>query len=180
MLWRRGVRDLYLLWYFVLYSFLGFLLEVAFARVTHHPKKDRKCFLLLPLCPVYGVGALLIHWLAGMADVPLWVMTAGCLGATAAEFGAGLFYRHVLGVDFWDYSDRPHNLYGLVCPQFSLYWMVLALILVYWVDPFVIPLLQAIPARLGPPMAIVLGVDGLVSALALRMTGTTEVLRWYK
>ena len=54
-------------WYFVLYSFFGFLLEVAFARATHNPKRDRKCFYFLPLCPVYGFGALLILGAAELA-----------------------------------------------------------------------------------------------------------------
>ena len=27
------------LWYFIIYSFGGFLLEVAFARAIHHPKR---------------------------------------------------------------------------------------------------------------------------------------------
>ena len=45
-------------WYFVLYSFLGFLVEVVFARITHNPKRDRKCLYFLPLCPVYGLGVL--------------------------------------------------------------------------------------------------------------------------
>ena len=169
-----------LLWYFILYSFLGFLLEVAFARVTDHPKKDRKCFLLLPLCPVYGVGAMLIHWLAGLGEGPLWVMAAGFLGAGTAELGMGLFYRHVLGVDFWDYSDQPFNLYGLVCLRFCLYWTVLALGLVYLIDPLFFPLLERIPLRLVPPAAVLLGADGAVSAFALRRTGTTDVLKWYE
>ena len=168
------------LWYFILYSLLGFLLEVAFARIIDHPKKDRKCFLLLPLCPVYGVGAIFIHWLAGLLDGPLWVMAAGFGGASAAELGMGLVYRYVLGVEFWDYSDQAFNLGGLVCLRFSLYWSGLALLLVYLVDPLMIPLLEAIPDYLTAPAAILLGADGVVSALALRLTGTTEVLRWYK
>ena len=48
------------LWYFIIYSFCGFLLEVAFARAIRHPKRDRKCLLLLPLCPVYGLGMLAV------------------------------------------------------------------------------------------------------------------------
>ena len=47
-------------WYFVIYSFLGFLTEVAFARLTRNPKRDRKCRYFLPLCPVYGLGAIAI------------------------------------------------------------------------------------------------------------------------
>lgn len=169
-----------LLWYFVLYSFLGFLLEVAFARATKHPKRDRKCFLLLPLCPVYGVGALLIRALVGSVRDPVWVMAAGFLGATAAELGMGLFYRHVLRVEFWDYSTCALNLGGLVCLRFSLYWSGLALLAVYAADPLLLRLTAMIPAQLEIPAAIVLAADAAVSALALRVTGSTEVLRWYR
>ena len=177
---KKGGRTLALLWYFILYSFLGFLLEVAFARITDHPKKDRKCFLLLPLCPVYGMGAILIRWLAGVGEGPLWVMAAGFLGAGTSELAMGLFYRHVLGVDFWDYSEQPLNLYGLVCLRFCLYWTVLALGVVYLIDPLVILLLARIPPALVPAAAVLLGADGVVSALALRRTGTTDVLKWYE
>ena len=43
------------LWLFWTYSFLGYLLEKAFAWLTRSPQQVRKCFLLLPLCPVYGL-----------------------------------------------------------------------------------------------------------------------------
>ncbi len=167
------------LWYFIIYSFCGFLLEVAFARAIRHPKRDRKCLLLLPLCPVYGLGACLILWLAPMARSPLWAALAGGLAATAAELLLGAFYRYVLGVEFWDYAGMPGSLGGLVCPAFSACWTVLSLILVYTVHPLVRAFVSLIPAWLGPPALILLGADMLVSCVALRRTGTTDVLRWY-
>lgn len=167
------------LWYFYLYSFLGFLLEVAFARLSGHPKRDRKCLLLLPLCPVYGLGACLILWLAPRGAGPLWVALSGGLAATAAELLLGAFYRFVLGVRFWDYEGIPGSLGGLVCPVFSLCWTGLALVLVYAVHPFAAALCARIPPALAPPALILLGADALVSCAALRRTGTTEVLKWY-
>lgn len=167
------------LWYFIIYSFLGFLLEVAFARMVGHPKRDRKCFLLLPLCPVYGLGACLIVLLASLGRGPLWVAVAGGAAATGAELLMGAFYRFALGVEFWDYGHLPGSLGGLVCPQFSLCWTVLALALVYGLHPAVARLAAGIPLWLAPPALIVLGADALVSCVALRQAGTTEVLRWY-
>ena len=167
------------LWYFIIYSFFGFLLEVAFARAINDPKRDRKCFVLLPLCPVYGLGACLILLVAPPARGPLWVMAAGGLAATAAELAMGLFYQFVLGVKFWDYSGMRGSVGGLICPAFSLCWSVLALALVYLVHPAVAPLAERIPAGLVPPALILLCSDALVSCVALRRTGTTEVLRWY-
>ncbi len=167
------------LWYFIIYSFLGFLLEVVYVRLTGCPKRDRKCFLLLPLCPVYGLGALLIMGAARPELGPLWVFAAGGLAATAAELLMGLFYRHILGVEFWNYREFPGNVAGLVCPRFALAWGLLALALVYWAHPAVAALAAGIPDALGPPAAILLLCDALVSSAALRRTGTTEVLKWY-
>ena len=167
------------LWYFIIYSFLGFLLEVAFARMVGHPKRDRKCFLLLPLCPVYGLGACLIVLLASLGRGPLWVAVAGGAAATGAELLMGAFYRFALGVEFWDYGHLPGSLGGLVCPQFSLCWTALALALVYGLHPAVARLAAGIPLWLAPPALIVLGADALASCVALRQAGTTEVLRWY-
>ena len=167
------------LWYFIIYSFCGFLLEVAFARIAGHPKRDRKCFVLLPLCPVYGLGACLILLLAPLVQNPLWVMAAGGLAATGAELALGLFYRFVLGVQFWDYAGMRGSIGGLICPAFSLCWTVLALTLVYLVHPAVAPLAERLPAGLAPPALILLAADALVSCVALRRTGSTEVLRWY-
>lgn len=167
-------------WYFIVYSFAGFLLEVAFARVTGHPKRDRKCFLLLPLCPVYGLGALTVRWLTGFAETPPGLLAAAFLGATAAEGLMGLFCRWVLGVEFWSYRRQPMNLQGVVCLRFSLCWTVLALPAVFWLDPWLLPLLAALPHEAAIPAAVITAADGLVSAAALRREGSTEVLRWYR
>lgn len=171
---------MFYLWYALFYSFVGFLLEVVFARVTGHPKRDRKCFFLLPLCPVYGLGALLIRWLSGFALRPLGIMAAGFLGATAAELLVGLFYRYGLGVEFWSYRDQPLNLWGVVCLRFSGYWSLLALGMICLLDPWLVPRLAGVPDALAPPAVALLCADGLTTAAALRITGTTEVLRWYR
>lgn len=44
------------LWNFWVFSFLGWCLERLFAALTRSPQQRRRCLLLLPLCPVYGLG----------------------------------------------------------------------------------------------------------------------------
>lgn len=168
-------------WYFLLYSFLGFLLEVAFARVIRSPKRDRKCFLLLPLCPVYGLGALGIL-AAGQVcgNDPLLLALAGGGVATAAEYLMGMFYQRVLGVEFWDYSGLPLNLGGKICLPFSVAWGVLALVLVYLVHPRAADLVSRIPAWLTPAAAILLLTDSAASLWLLKTTGSTDSLKWYE
>ena len=50
----------YRFWLFLLYSLGGYGLEKLYAAVRRSPHRVRKCFLLLPLCPVYGLGALAV------------------------------------------------------------------------------------------------------------------------
>lgn len=168
-------------WYFLLYSFLGFLLEVAFARVIRSPKRDRKCFLFLPLCPVYGLGALGILAAGEVCGTnPLLLALVGGGVATAAEYFMGLFYQRVLGVEFWDYSDLPLNLGGKVCLPFSVAWGVLALALVYLVHPHAAALVSRIPGWLTPAAAILLFTDSAASLWLLKTTGSTDSLKWYE
>ena len=42
--------------YFLFYSFCGYGLEKLFARIIRSEYQVRKCFLFLPLCPVYGLA----------------------------------------------------------------------------------------------------------------------------
>lgn len=168
-------------WYFLLYSFLGFLLEVAFARVIRSPKRDRKCFLFLPLCPVYGLGALGILAAGEVwGNDPLLMALAGGVVATAAEYFMGMFYQRVLGVEFWDYSDLPLNLGGKVCLPFSVAWGVLALALVYLVHPRAAVLVSHIPVWLTPAAAILFLTDSAASMWLLKTTGSTDSLKWYE
>ena len=84
---------------FFLYSFLGFLIEVAYTRLCHHPKQDRKCLLFLPLCPVYGLGALAVLSLpALLLRRPLLVFLAGALVATLVEYVVAVFYEKGVGI----------------------------------------------------------------------------------
>lgn len=170
----------YFLWYFIFYSLLGFLLEVAYARLIHAEKRDRKCFLLLPLCPMYGLGAVMILLLpTAVQSRPGLLMPLGAIAASAAEYGTGLFYEKAAGVKFWDYSHLPGNLGGRVCLLYSGFWGVLALALVYLLHPAIARLTQAIPYFLLPPSLLLLSVDGVLTIRLLRREGDTSALRWY-
>lgn len=168
-------------WYFMIYSFLGFLLELAFARFSHSQKQHRKCFFLLPLCPVYGFGAVLILALpAPIRQQPVLLMLLGCTAATLTEYLLGTFYERVLRVSFWDYSALPFNIGGRVCLPFSLVWSILSVVLVDWLHPWVILLASAIPSLpTAAALSLTLG-DAGVSCHLLRRFRTTAALCWYQ
>ena len=168
-----------LFWQFLLYSFLGFLFEIAFARLVRHPKRDRKCHLILPVCPVYGVGALAILALPGWVKAsPVSLYLGGALAATVVEWAFAVFYETFALAPFWDYSLLPWNLQGRVCLVFSLFWGLVALPLVDWVQPWLAPRLALIPDAFTIPMALFYLGDAATSLFLLRRSGT-QGLRWY-
>ena len=91
------------------------------------------CFLL------GGAGYVLIEllwrgrshfsmFIAGGFALPLPVKCiAGALVITAIEFIAGYIVNLRMGLNVWDYSGRPYNLYKQICPGFALLWALLSL-----------------------------------------------------
>lgn len=170
-----------LIWLFFLYSLVGFGLELLFAQVTHSSKPDRKCLLFLPLCPVYGLGAVLILALPDAIRQTPWLLApCAALSATLVEYGMSLFYERVWNVKFWDYSDLPLNLHGRVCLLFSLFWAGLSLPLVYWFQPKMDILVSGLPDLLLLPLLLIFLADSLLTGHLLRRSRDTHILIWYE
>ena len=74
------------LWIFWSFSLLGWVLERLFAAVTRSPRRRRRCLLLLPLCPVYGLGMAAVLALPPSlrSGWPLYLW--GGLTATSVEY----------------------------------------------------------------------------------------------
>ena len=114
-------------WYFLIYSFGGWIVEVIFHAVALG-KVINRGFLNGPVCPVYGFGVLSVFALINtlqsggrqMSDVMLFVF--GVILATAVELIAGWLLDVCFHARWWDYSDKPLNFHGYICMEFSLLW----------------------------------------------------------
>lgn len=166
-------------WYFLFYSFGGFLLEVVFAALTGG-RPERKTMLVLPLCPVYGLGACSVTAAVGALSPPPLIFLAGAVLATAWEYIMAAFYGEVLGVAFWDYSDLPLNVHGRICLPFSAAWGFLSVPLVTWLHPLVEAFPFSPPPAVTALMAAAFGCDFLLTCLLLAKTGDIGILRWYR
>lgn len=68
---------------------------------------------------------LLIPFLSGM-NVVLAALT-GAFIITTYEFIMGSVVNLWLNWNVWDYSTRPGNILGQICPQFTIYWFLICL-----------------------------------------------------
>lgn len=165
------------LWQFWTYSFLGYLLEKAFAAATHAPNQVRRCFFLMPMCPVYGLGAMAVLALPPeMSDSFLSLAWWGGVTATAVEYAVHLAYDKLLHVRFWDYSGVPGNLRGRVCLPFSIAWGLLIALFLPPVQARLLPLLAQIPPLVTYSMLLLFTADTVLSVRILQQTGDPEAL----
>lgn len=161
---------------FLVYSFLGYGLEKLHARSFRTPRQVRKCFLLLPLCPVYGLAMAALLALApeGAGGLPLVLL--GSAVCTGVEYLVHLFYDKALGVWFWDYRLMRGHAGGRICPQFALIWGLLSAAAVRWVQPVVEKLADAVPPGALFLLWVVLAADCVLSWSLLRRYRDTELL----
>ena len=162
--------------FFVIYSFFGYCLEKVFAYVTASPRQTRKCFLLLPLCPVYGLGMIAAIALAPTAENVFFLVFILGVVCTLAEYLVHLFYDRVFGVQFWDYSALRGNINGRVSPQFSAVWGILSALAVRYVHPAADHLVQRVSPAGAFFLWIVFAADCVLTASLLARYHDTERL----
>lgn len=78
-----------------------------------------------------GICGVLIYWgNALFAQKPFFFRTL--LGAGVillVEFILGVVFNIFLGLEVWDYSDRPPHLLGQICLRYALLWVVFSAVL---------------------------------------------------
>lgn len=76
---------------------------------------------------ICGGACFTLMYLLSATSLPLW---AKCLISAAAislvEFAVGYLVNLTLGWQVWDYSERPLNIMGQVCPLYSFFWLLLS------------------------------------------------------
>jgi uncharacterized membrane protein len=143
-------------WFFLIYSFLGALIETLFRLVTEHHLYGIHGFLHLPIFPIYGIGALLIIFVLRNHVhhiVPLFF--AGAILTTILEYIAHWLIELVFHEKIWDYSNTFLNIDGRVSLVSSIGFGLAAVALVYFIHPWLEKLFNKIPNRINVIIAIV-------------------------
>ena len=157
-----AVKTLY--WFF-LYGFIGWGVEVVYAAVKTHKLVNRG-FLCGPICPIYGFGMVGLIYSVSLIPMPdsgsmsaVAIFFIGMILTTAIELVGGWALFKIYHIRWWDYSNMKFNLGGYICPQFSLLWGLGSVLMIKVIHPLL--------ARGSSPMPfnIMLIVDVVLSVL---------------
>ncbi len=70
---------------FIFYSFAGWLIEVLISFIQKR-KIINRGFLVGPICPIYGTGALLLPFIVSSVETPLVIFCVAVVGSAILEY----------------------------------------------------------------------------------------------
>ncbi|MDD2433903.1 MAG: putative ABC transporter permease [Bacilli bacterium] len=136
---------------FLTYTFLffigsvgGWVVELLFRRFFSSHKWINPGFLTGPCLPLYGFGLACLYFLANLdysfissnQNVQVVVLLIVCMvSMTLIEYIAGLIFIKGMHIRLWDYSKRPGNIQGIICPLFTLIWGAVGVAYYFLLNP---------------------------------------------
>lgn len=141
-----------LILFFFFYSFVGWVMETCYCSVLQR-KYVARGFLYGPICPIYGVGVLMmILFFKPLTGNPVLFYITAVVVMSAWEYFVGWLLETTTHVKYWDYSHVRFNLQGRICLPISLTWGVLSYVVIFWIHPHT----EALLAQIAPWLSHVL------------------------
>ncbi|MGN0302529.1 MAG: putative ABC transporter permease, partial [Anaerotardibacter sp.] len=158
-------------WTFIVASFLGLLVEIAFHMIVVDPGvyQDRAGILFGPFSPIYGVGAVLMTIaLNRIKECNLVIIFVVCtIIGGSFEFFVSWFMETAFGAVAWDYHGEflGDLLGGRTCLKFASMFGILGCVWIKIFLPALLKLINKIPLGLRYGGTILCAALMLVNAL---------------
>lgn len=141
---------------FMLYSFLGWLMEVMLQLFRHHRFVNRG-FLIGPICPIYGYGSLsLIILLTRYRYNPILLFLFSIIICSLLEYMTSYFMEKIFKIRWWDYRDKKFNLNGRICLETMIPFGILGTLIVYILNPIFVNMISIININVLKIISIIL------------------------
>lgn len=139
---------------FIIYAVLGWCLEVTF-HLFKSKKFINRGFLHGPLCPIYGVGAVMVLMFLGHLENNFWsIFIGGAVFASLLELVTGYALEKIFNTRWWDYSKKKFNIGGYISLDFSILWGFVSVFMMDLLQPRVNRMVTSIPSNLVDPIAL--------------------------
>lgn len=182
-----GISIWRLLAYFIIYSVAGFVIETVFGLLTKGVIESRQSSLYLPICSIYGCGAvIMIIGLQRFNKNNYSLFLGGFVIGSIVEYIVSLVGEFIFHIKWWDYSDMAFNINGRICIAFSFFWGILAIYLMSHFHPKVDKLINKLTKKFSVKLLktiliisiLVIFISFIISSFALKMFFTRLVITY--
>lgn len=137
MVCNKLSKTEYYILYVLIYSFIGWLLETAYA-MYELGTFNKRGFLYGPICPIYGFGAtILLIFLNNYKSNSFKIFFLSAIIFSLFEYLVGFALDALFAAKWWDYSNEFFNLNGRISILFSFVWGIFGLIFINHIHPFI-------------------------------------------
>lgn len=153
-------NSCYLILMFLVYSFIGYIVEVLFCSYHENRWVLNRGFLIGPWLPIYGSSVVLIYLLLNKYEndlLALFIMSM--FTCSIMEFFTSLVLEKIFKVRWWDYSNHKFNLDGRVCLSNSIYFGLGGIAIFYLFNPVVFGLFNLLKEN------VLIGITLFLSAI---------------
>ena len=167
----------HILTYFVIYSFLGWVLE-SIVRSICEKKIINTGFLIGPFCPIYGFGAIImLLFLNEFKNNVFLLFLIALIALSLWEYIVGVFLEKLFKTKYWDYSNHKLNYKGRICLTNSLAWGVLGVLFIKYLHPFIIEIFAYVEFKYveiaSTMIALILFIDAIISVVKIKNIQST-------
>lgn len=132
-------------WLLMIYSFIGWLIEVMSMFFNTGKITDRG-FLIGPYCPIYGcAGVLMTLFLSRYQNNILLLFIMAIIICGTLEYFTSYLMEKIFKARWWDYSEKKYNLNGRICLDTLIPFGILGVIVIMFVNPLLFIFLNWIP-----------------------------------
>ena len=151
---------------FLIYSIIGWVMEVIFTLFKDKTLVNRG-FLIVPYCPIYGCGCVLIILLLKRYSNDFFVLfIMSMVVCSILEYLTSYIMEKLFKARWWDYSDRKFNINGRICLETMIPFGLLGCLLMYVINPFISGFISKVPKDILNPISIVLFILFVIDNIA--------------
>ena len=128
---------LYYFLLFLIYSIIGWIIEMFTVNIILKQKFADRGFLIGPYCPIYGFSSIIMILLLSRYKNDILVLFfMSIIICTVTEYLTSYIMEKLFKARWWDYSNEPFNLNGRVCLFNSIAFGILGVLLLKFINPF--------------------------------------------
>ena len=165
-----------LLWYFVIFSFFGWVAS-SFRSLLLEKKFRNTGFLTSPFCPMYGFSAVICYAaLKPFENSKLILFIGSTLILSALMVVVGVLVEKTLKFKPWDFSSSKFSIGNYITLPYALFLGLLGMLLVGLIIPVLRTAIEAIPFWIS--LILVLCLCGVIAIdYVFSMITTIRLLR---
>ena len=131
---------------FIIYSFMGYIIEVTSCSFRNKKLTLNRGFFLGPYLPIFGFSCMLMgSIILRYKDDLFTVFVMSAFICTTVEYITSYVLEKIFKARWWDYSNHRFNLEGRVCLFNSLLFGIGGIFFCYVINPITVFIIKIMP-----------------------------------